>query len=174
MILKILRKILSFLLLLTFSNVLVFCQNQQNKSDFPVILQKNNIECGPVCLQMIGQYYGKDIPLAKINKWAKLGESGTTALGLCEAAEEMGFECKGYKVKYDELIENFETPFIVHWNRNHFIVVYKLDKDSVFVVDPAFGKKQYNREEFCKHWLVGDTNDKKNIGGIVLSFTPNN
>ena len=49
---------------------------------------------------------------------------------------------------------------IVHWKQNHFIVVYKIRKEKVYVSDPAFGQTVYTREEFLKGWISTRKDDE--------------
>jgi ATP-binding cassette, subfamily B, bacterial len=133
--------------------------------DFPFYLQKEATECGPTCLQMIFEYYGKKVPRDSINKVAKLDKAtGTNLFDLGETVEHFGFRSLGVKLKYED-IRQAPLPAMLHWNDNHFVVLYKIEDGQLYVADPAFGLTEYNKKDFCKYWY-GKKNEKD--GGIAL------
>ncbi|MDC1162450.1 cysteine peptidase family C39 domain-containing protein [Tenacibaculum sp.] len=127
--------------------------NSEKKNDFPIILQNGAKQCGPICLQMISQYYEKNIGIGELEKLSGMDDSvGVSLLGLYEAAENIGFRAMGVKISYKQLTEA-PLPAIIHWNNNHFIVVYRIENDVVWVADPNLGKIQYSKEALCENWL---------------------
>jgi ABC-type bacteriocin/lantibiotic exporter with double-glycine peptidase domain len=96
-------------------------------------------------------------------------------LGLSDAAENIGFRTKGYRLIWEELRDEVPFPCIVHWRQRHFVVVYDIKKkrgrDIVCVADPAIGLLQYSKEEFLKCWLSSDF-DGQRIGTALLLETP--
>jgi ATP-binding cassette subfamily B protein len=74
-------------------------------------------------------------------------------LGISEAATELGFETIAGKITVDKLSRS-PLPCILHWNQNHFVVLYKVRHNKKFyVADPGKGLIKYSREEFSKHWV---------------------
>lgn len=145
------------------------CISQSKHNDFPIYLQETPNDCGPICLKMIGEYYGVRLDLDKLRSLSGLSDStGTSLLGLSEAAESMGLKTLGVEISFDLLVEEMPLPAIVHWNANHFVVVYQADSTRIFVADPASGKVEYSKEEFCRHWL--HSADGKKEQGIALLF----
>ncbi len=153
------------LLVLSLFLPLITCNVQEITDDFPLIIQKEATNCGPVCLQMICKYYGKEMPVEVIEDYANKGVDGTSLLGLSEAADQLNLENLSAKISYEDFI-SAPLPAIAHWNKNHFIVVYKIDIDSVSVADPSLGKQRYSRAGFEKKWLV--ENDSLSQGIVLL------
>ena len=158
--------ILAFLFLIQ-SNI----QSQNLTKEFPVILQENPLDCGPVCLQMIAEYYDKKSSVKQISVWAELDSTGTSLFGLSNAADSLNLKTLAVKIPFIFLVDDAPLPAIVHWNGNHFVVVYKANRRKVWVADPAYGKRIYSKEEFQKYWLKGSNSEKQE--GIVLFLEPN-
>ncbi|MEK6616751.1 MAG: cysteine peptidase family C39 domain-containing protein, partial [Bacteroidota bacterium] len=124
------------------------------------------MDCGATCLRMVAKYYGKSFSLADLRQITHTTREGASLLGLSEAAEKLGFRTLGVKIPFDKLIENAPLPYIAHWNQNHFVVIYKIKKDKIFVADPGHGLLPYTKEEFLKSWK-SDAHE-----GIVLLLEP--
>ncbi|OJJ15054.1 hypothetical protein BKI52_40010 [marine bacterium AO1-C] len=162
--LKLLISLLSVILLLI--SIDIKAQEPEGE-DFSVILQKKAIDCGPVCLQMIAQFHGRMWKLKTLSTYAKMDSSGTTLLGISEAADTIGLKNVGIRTTYNNLLQEAPLPFMVHWNNNHFVVVYKITDKNVWVADPAIGKVKYTKKEFCKHWLTSLEEPNK---GVAMLF----
>lgn len=91
-------------------------------------------------------------------------------MGLSDAAEAVGFRTVGVRMNFDVLQNETPLPCIVHWNRNHFAVVYKFKKNKVFVSDPAAGLLQYEKDQFLSHW-IGHNASESTQEGISQSLT---
>ena len=61
-------------------------------------------------------------------------------------------------------------PAILHWDGNHFVVLYKAAKNKLWIADPAKGKVEYSKEEFCKHWIPSESKSKS---GIIMLLEVN-
>ena len=119
---------------------------------FPHYTQHDVMDCGPTCLRMVAAFYGKRYSLEGLREKSFLTREGVSMLGISEAAERLGFRTICIQVGYEKLLEA-PLPCIVHWNQQHFVVVYKMDERQVWVADPGAGKLKYTREEFCRCWL---------------------
>ncbi len=132
--------------------------------------QHDAMDCGPACLRMIAAHYGRIFSLEGLREKSQISREGVSMLGISEAAEQIGFRSTGVIVSYDELLEA-PLPCIVHWNQRHFVVVYDIKSkkgiDTVFVADPAAGKLQYTREEFCRCW-ISSKEDGRGVGVALL------
>ena len=133
------------------------------------------MDCGPSCLAMIAKHYGLQPNIEKIRRSCALNKEGVSLLGISKAAESIGFKTIGGRLTFNTLAKEVPHPCIVHWNQNHFVVVYKVKKHSkgkyiVYVADPAKGLVTYTKEEFCEHWISTKTNDEKK--GIALLLEP--
>lgn len=154
---------------------------------FPHYSQHDAMDCGPTCLRMVAAHYGRIYSLENLREKSLITREGTSMLGISEAAENIGFRTTGVKVSFEEL-KTAPLPCIVHWNQQHFVVVYDIKAPNspkggglfppfggtkggfVFIADPAAGKVKYTSEEFCRCWL-----STKNEGvdvGVALLLEP--
>ena len=139
---------------------------------FPFTHQPDAMDCGPACLKMVAEHYGRYYSLDTLREEAFIGREGVSLLGISRAAEKIGLRTVGGRLTYEDLKNKAPLPCIVHWNQNHFIVVHDIKGKKVFVADPGKGLITYSREEFCNHWL--STNTKGEDKGIVLLMEPTN
>lgn len=125
------------------------------------------MDCGATCLRIIFKYYGKSVSIHKIRKLCQTTNSGVNLLGICEAAEKLGFRTYGVRLGLDQLSE-IELPCILHWNQNHFVVLYKVKKKNYYIADPATGLLTYDGNEFAKNWY----SSKELHSGLSLVLSP--
>ncbi len=90
------------------------------------------MDCGPTCLRMVAKYYNRSISLQFIRDKTQIGKEGVNLLGISEAAEAIGFRSQSVKLNYASLIMDAVLPAILHWNQNHFVVLYKVKQKSLF------------------------------------------
>lgn len=132
------------------------------------------MDCGPSCLVMIAKHHGKDVDIEQLRNICSLGKDGVSMLGISKAAESIGFKTIGGRSSFDVLAHEFPLPCIVHWNQNHFVVVYKIKKRkglySIYVADPGKGLITYTKEDFCTHWISTQTSSVEK--GIALLLEP--
>lgn len=141
---------------------------------FPFYLQPDSKDCGPTCLRIVSKYYGKSISLQQIRHLSETTREGSSLLGLSDAAEDLGFRSLGVQIDFNTLAEEVPLPCIVHWNKQHFVVVYKIDKNNVvYISDPSYGLITYSREEFIKFWIGENANENTEEGIVlILETTP--
>jgi len=133
---------------------------------FPYYKQLDAMDCGPTCLRIIAAHYGKKYSLQFLRDKSYINREGVSFLNISDAAEAIGFRTLAARISIDK-IEELPTPFIVHWQKKHFIVVYKIKNNRVYVSDPAFGLLKYSIEEFKKGFIsVG-----KDEGFVLLLET---
>ncbi len=120
---------------------------------FPFIKQRDAMDCGPACLAMVAKYYGKTYSLQRLRETSFITREGVSLLGISDAAEAIGMRTTGVKITYEQLADEAKLPCIAHWKQTHFIVVYKIKKGKVYVVDPGFGRITYTEDEFKNNWL---------------------
>lgn len=136
------------------------------KPSFPHYKQPDSKDCGPTCLRIIAKHYGKLISLKEIREISETTRAGSSLLKLSEAAEAMGFRTIGAKLDFDKL-KNAPLPLIVHYDKNHFVVVYRIKKDAVYLSDPAYGLITLSKKEFIARW-IGNNADEQTKEGITL------
>ncbi|WP_316820457.1 peptidase domain-containing ABC transporter [Pedobacter gandavensis] len=134
---------------------------------FPHYKQLDQMDCGATCLRIVFKYYGELVNIHKIRKLCQTTKNGVNMLGISEAAEKLGFRTYGVRLTLDQLNEA-ELPCILHWNQNHFVVLYKIKKGKYFVSDPASGLITYDEKEFTKNWH----STKQLHAGLSLLLSP--
>jgi len=122
---------------------------------------------------MICKYYGLDITFFEMESYCPLSKNGTSLLALSDAAQKIGFTTISGKYAL-EYLRKVPVPCILHWNQNHFVVLYKVKKDTFYIADPAKGLIKYNVKEFKKHWIYPSNSPTKSIElGIALVLSLN-
>lgn len=118
------------------------------------------MECGTTCLAIIFKYYGYYDIRSFLTEKADVSKNGIDLYTLSELAEGFGFETDGYKLNFNQLSE-VNLPCIAHYEGNHFVVIYKVSKDKVWISDPAQAKYTLEKDEFASKW-----------NGVVLVLNP--
>lgn len=118
---------------------------------FPFIMQHDQTTCGTTCIMMIAKYYGKNLSSSRLHDLAHVDVSGSSLANLASAAEQLGFSTRGLKFDYETLM-SVHLPCIVHWQGYHYIVVFHVSEKYIWVSDPAFGRRRYERDYFTKNW----------------------
>ena len=139
-------------------------------SKFPFYKQTEAKDCGPTCIKMVAKHYGKTINTQQLRDLSETTREGSSLLGLSEASEKLGFRTLGVKLALAKLLEA-PLPCIAHWNKNHYVVVYKIKKGTVYVSDPAHGLLTYTKAEFINHW-IGNNADENTEEGVALLLEP--
>lgn len=137
---------------------------------FPHYKQTESKDCGPTCIKIVARHFGKTIHVQTLRDLSETTREGSSLLGLSEAAEKIGFHTIGVKLNFKKL-EEAPLPCIVHWNKEHFVVVYKIKKDEIYLSDPAHGLLKYTKEKFLQHW-IGHNTDETTEEGIALLIEP--
>ena len=131
-----------------------------------LIKQHDIRDCGAACLASVAGHYGLQLPIAKIRQLCHTNKRGTNALGLIQGLEQMGFNAKGVKASLENLPQA-PLPAIAHTifkeQFQHYVVIYKIHKGKISVMNPAYGKiETYTTEEFAKIWT-----------GVLILLEPN-
>jgi ATP-binding cassette subfamily B protein len=141
-------------------------------SRFPNFKQADHKDCGPTCLKIIAKHYNKVVSIQQIRQLSETNREGSSLLGLSDAAEKMGFRSLGIKIDLEK-VDDIPLPCIVHWNKNHFAVLYKVKKEQYYISDPAHGLINYTKAEFIKHWIGHNANEQTQEGiALLLEPTP--
>ena len=131
-----------------------------------LIKQHDMRDCGAACLASVAGHYGLQLPIAKIRQLCHTDKRGTNALGLIQGLEQIGFNAKGVKASLENLPQA-PLPAIAHTifkeQFQHYVVIYKIHKGKISVMNPAYGKiETYTTEEFAKIWT-----------GVLILLEPN-
>jgi ATP-binding cassette, subfamily B, bacterial HlyB/CyaB len=127
---------------------------------FPFIMQHDEMTCGTTCLMMISKYHGKTFSSSRLRDMAHVDLSGSSLANLAGAAEQFGFATRGLKIDIDALAQ-VTLPCIIHWQGYHYVVVYRITDEHVWVADPAKGLRKFTRSAFLENW-----------NGITLTLDP--
>ena len=141
-------------------------------NNFKVERQHDCMQCGIACLQMICNYYGKEYSLDSLSKICFATTEGVSMLGISETATSLGFHVVNVKCTVKTLTE-VSLPSILHWNQNHFVVLYRVKNEKKFyIADPGKGLVTYSLEEFKKHWISTNSNGQDKGIAMFLETTP--
>lgn len=128
------------------------------KKSFPFYRQLDARDCGPACLRMISASYGRDYSMETLRELSYITREGVSLLGLKEAAGSLGYHSMGVLISPEQLIAEAPLPCILHWNENHFVVLYEIRNNETFYIsDPAHGRVRLNRKDFLRSWCSGST-----------------
>jgi ATP-binding cassette, subfamily B, bacterial len=136
-------------------------------SGFPFEYQLDSMDCGPACLKIIAKYFGKYYSLQYLRDLCGITREGVSFLDLSYGAEKIGLHTLAVKTDSKNLQTKVPLPCIIHWQNNHFIVVYKASRSKVFVSDPAKGLITYSYSEFETGWY-----NKTEKSGALLAIEP--
>lgn len=124
----------------------------------PSILQIEQTECGAASLAMILAHHGRWITLEEMRERSGVSRDGTKASNLLKAARYYGLLAKGFRKEADRLTE-VPWPAILHWNFIHFVVLEGIRDDTVYINDPAIGRRTVSLAELAEAFT-----------GVVLAF----
>jgi ATP-binding cassette subfamily B protein len=106
----------------------------------PYVAQLEASDCGAASLCMALRLHGKVVRLDEVRAAAGTSAGGSDALGLLRAAARFGLAGRGLRVEPAELA-TLAAGTILHWEFNHFVVLERVAKDGVVIVDPASGRR---------------------------------
>lgn len=122
---------------------------------YPLIKQYDKKDCAPAALLSVLNFYGGNSSLPHLRELCNTNLQGSTMLDLVNASKALGFKAIGASGEYEDLMKE-KTPSIAHVvidaTLNHFLVVYKIKSDKIYVADPGKGKYWLSKDEFLKIW----------------------
>lgn len=133
------------------------------------IRQIDSTDCGTACLSMVARYFGAKYSLDYLNELCQKSVLGIDFMSLSTAAQQLGMSSSAIRMGVDDFSEE-ALPCILHWNNNHFVVLYKVKNIGrttyYYIADPAFKKHKITKAVFVKHFLKQDADF-----GYVMLFT---
>lgn len=125
--------------------------------------------CGIACLQMICSHYGKILNQDFLSTLCHATSEGVSLLGIEDAAASLGFTSVCGRLTISEISVS-PLPCILHWNQNHFVVLYKVKGNRFYIADPGKGMLSYDIQEFRSRWVeVLSENEEK---GLAMFLEP--
>ena len=138
--------------------------------NFTLYTQHDSMQCGIACLAMICKHYGKEFSIETLSRYCFASTEGVSLLGISEAANKLGLHSVCGRVSMEQM-QQAPLPCILHWNQNHFVVLYKQKQGKKFyIADPGKGLITYNRKEFVEHWVSTRSQGKEK--GIAMFIQP--
>lgn len=124
------------------------------------MIQSEAAECGLACLAMVASHHGNNIGLRELRRRHALSLKGATLAQIVEIGGNLGFRCRPLRLDLKHLSQ-LQLPCVAHWDLNHFVVISKVHRNGVTVLDPAFGKRRLSLDEVSHHFT-----------GIALELHP--
>lgn len=126
----------------------------------PELRQDETAECGAVCVAMIAGYWGRRIDLPAMRRRFSISVHGATLAGLIEMAAALRLRGRPLRLELDELGE-LTLPCVLHWDMSHFVVLERVDRRGLTIVDPAAGRRRVPMTEVSRHFT-----------GVALELSP--
>ena len=133
--------------------------------------QHDAMQCGIACMAMVCKYYGRKCSFETLSNTCTITNEGVSMQALKQLAEALGFDVLCGKASLYQ-IKDINYPCLLHWNQNHFVVLYKVKKNGFYIADPAKGLVKYNLEEFKKHWVSTQSGGEEKGIAMFLEPTP--
>lgn len=125
------------------------------RAKYPLVKQYDQKDCGPAALLSVVKYYEGNSSLPSLRELCNTNLQGSTMLDIVNAAKVLGFKAFGASGEYGDLLKE-KIPCIAHViideTINHFVVVYKIKDDKIFIADPGKGKYWLSKDEFLTIW----------------------
>ena len=132
-------------------------QRHQRTSE---VRQLEPTECAAVCLDIVLRFHGLHRPLSELRRACGISRDGSNAAQLVLAARHYGMEARGFKQGI-KVLPTVQTPAVLFWEFNHFVVLEAIDDTGAWINDPANGRNHFSLEELDAAYT-----------GIVLMMTP--
>lgn len=117
----------------------------------PFVRQVDAMDCGAAALGMICRYFGRRVSLPRIRQLAHTALDGTSLKSIVAAANELGLAARAVKVGPEDIAQ-LSLPAIAHWEGNHWVVVARVGRRHVDIVNPASGPERVTRAAFVTKW----------------------
>lgn len=134
------------------------------------------MDCGPTCLRMIAEYYGKRFSIRQLRDSSYIQRTGVNLLGISEAASSIGMRATGVRTTLERLKQQPNLPCILHWRQEHFVVLYAVERKKgltfFYIADPAYGLLKYKEEEFKTCWISTQQGGHEKGIALLLEVTP--
>ena len=118
---------------------------------FPHVHQVDQMDCGAASLAMICRYFGRKVSLPRVRQSVYTSSDGTSLLGIARGAEQLGLAARTAKVSKTR-VDQMPLPAVLHWEANHWLVLYDLDAEHARISDPATGRRRIKRSELEQKW----------------------
>ena len=135
---------------------------------FPFHFQADQSDCGPTCLKMVAEFYGKRFHRHQMENWSGILNDGWSMLDIIDTASSLGITSTGLEINIEHL-RLIDLPTILHWDRYHFVVLFEIQDNFYFIADPAIGILKLGKQDFLRHWQI--EKDGHYDYGILLTLS---
>lgn len=131
-----------------------------SRAELPLVSQSEAAECGLACLAMVAGFHGSHWNLQELRQRFSVSLAGSTLLDLMRYGEQLQLSGRPLRIELAQLAQ-LQTPAILHWDLNHFVVLKQVRGQHVTIHDPAHGVRQLTLDEVSNHFT-----------GVALELTP--
>lgn len=128
-----------------------FIKSRRRIRSFPHLWQIDEMDCGATSVAIICRHFGRAVSLSRLRQLVHTGLDGASLRAICEAGNELGLSARAVKASPSNLAR-MPLPAIVHWDGNHWVVLYDVDKTHVRISDPGMGRRRLPIAEFLDKW----------------------
>lgn len=137
--------------------------------NFTTFYQLESTDCGATCLRMIARHYGRYFSLEYLRDITYMGKQGVSLLSISDAAEQLGMRTLAVRTTIDRLQDDVPLPCIAHWEKDHFVVIYRVNAKYIWIADPETGSQRLTHEDFLTSWTYQEEDDDE---GVLLLLEP--
>ncbi|MDE5642030.1 MAG: peptidase domain-containing ABC transporter [Muribaculaceae bacterium] len=138
---------------------------------FRLIRQQETMQCGAACLAMVCNAFGADVSLRRADRLCGASKQGVSMLAISRSARTLGLDNATVRTSIERLPE-MPLPCILHWNQNHYVVLYKVSggRRRFHIADPGMGKRRCTADELREYWISSGADGQEK--GIAMFFDP--
>ncbi len=118
-----------------------------SRKRIPLVRQMAATDCGAAALAMVLGFHGKQVALEEVRKQLEPGRGGATAASILQLGRKYGLRSRGVRVEMEDL-DYLPSGTLLYWEFHHFVVLQRVKRRSIEIVDPAFGRRTVSREKF--------------------------
>jgi ATP-binding cassette subfamily B protein len=142
---------------------------------FPFYRQPDAMECGTTCLRMIAMYYGREYSAETLSQLCAVTHEGVSMQSISEAADAIGLRTVCGRISIEKVVEQRPFPCILHWNQDHFVVLYDVrtkrnGKRVYYIADPGKNLLQLDEDTFKNAWLSTRSHGEEK--GVLMALQP--
>ncbi|MGJ7491660.1 peptidase domain-containing ABC transporter [Variovorax sp. ZT4R33] len=125
-----------------------------------LVLQTEAAECGLASLAMVAGFHGYNTDLASLRARYAVSLKGATLAQLMKIASSMGFQSRPVRLDMAQL-DQLALPCVLHWDLKHFVVLRRVRRNTVEIMDPARGLR-----------VLKKTEAGRSFTGVALELAP--
>jgi ATP-binding cassette subfamily B protein RaxB len=124
------------------------------------VLQAQAAECGLACLAMVAGHHGHRTDLRELRQRFPLSLKGASLDRLMAIAQALGLQARALRLDMYDLAR-LRLPCVLHWDLQHFVVLSRVGRRHITILDPASGERRLALAEASAHFT-----------GVALELSP--